>query len=160
MTELNTRESEITRASLLNRTMQNLREAWREVADWGGGLLPAAPSPHLPEKDIDGLKAQMRNCLEARGGEVSARARAAHLGRIYLALEPKGRKRFLQLLATEFDIDRKAVDRAAAKLQQAGDNAEERAKAERTLRQALQPPRLRLLTQLNALPEGFHFLVD
>ncbi len=160
MTELNTRESEITRASLLNRTMQNLREAWREVADWGGGLLPAAPSPHLPEKDIDGLKAQMRNCLEARGGEVSARARAAHLGRVYLALEPKGRKRFLQLLATEFDIDRKAVDRAAAKLQQAGDNAEERAKAERTLRQALQPPRLRLLTQLNALPEGFHFLVD
>lgn len=160
MTELNTRESEITRASLLNRTMQNLREAWREVADWGGGLLPAAPSPHLPEKDIDGLKAQMRNCLEARGGEVSARARAAHLGRIYLALEPKGRKRFLQLLATEFDIDRKAVDRAVAKLQQAGDNAEERAKAERTLRQALQPPRLRLLTQLNALPEGFHFLVD
>ena len=160
MTELNTRESEITRASLLNRTMQNLREAWREVADWGGGLLPAAPSPHLPEKDIDGLKAQMRNCLEARGGEVSARARAAHLGRIYLALEPKGRKRFLQLLATEFDIDRKAVDRAIAKLQQAGDNAEERAKAERTLRQALQPPRLRLLTQLNALPEGFHFLVD
>lgn len=160
MTELNTRESEITRASLLNRTMQNLREAWREVADWGGGLLPAAPSPHLPEKDIDGLKAQMRNCLEARGGEVSARARAAHLGRIYLALEPKGRKRFLQLLATEFDIDRKAVDRAVAKLQQAGDNAEEHAKAERTLRQALQPPRLRLLTQLNALPEGFHFLVD
>ena len=161
MTELNTRESEITRASLLNRTMQNLREAWREVADWGGGLLPAAPSPHLPEKDIDGLKAQMRNCLEARGGEVSARARAAHLGRIYLALEPKGRKRFLQVLAaSEFDIDRKAVDRAVAKLQQAGDNAEERAKAERTLRQALQPPRLRLLTQLNALPEGFHFLVD
>ncbi|KAB2933090.1 MAG: malonyl-CoA decarboxylase [Candidatus Contendobacter sp.] len=160
MTELNVRESEITRASLLNRTMQNLREAWREVADWGGGLLPAAPSPHLPEKDIDALKAQMRDCLEARGGEVSARARAAHLGRIYLALEPKGRKRFLQVLAAEFDIDRKAVDRAVAKLQQAGDAAEERARAERALRQALQPPRLRLLTQLNALPEGFHFLVD
>jgi malonyl-CoA decarboxylase len=140
--------------------MQNLREAWREVADWGGGLLPAAPSPHLPEKDRDVLKAQMRDCLEARGGEVSARARAAHLGRIYLALNPKGRKRFLQVLATEFDIDRKAVDRAAAKLQQAGDNIEERTKAERALRQALQPPRLRLLTQLNALPEGFHFLVD
>jgi malonyl-CoA decarboxylase len=160
MTELNVRESEITRASLLNRTMQNLREAWREVADWGGGLLPAAPGPHLPEKDIDGLKAQMRNCLEARGGEVSARARAAHLGRIYLALNARGRKRFLQILATEFDIDRKALDRAAAKLQQAGDDIEERAKAERALRQALQPPRLRLLTQLNALPEGFHFLVD
>ena len=128
MTELNVRESEITRASLLNRTVQNLREAWRDVADWGGGLLPAAPGPHLPEKDIDALKAQMRNCLEARGGEVSARARAAQLGRIYLALNARGRKRFLQILATEFDIDRKAVDRAVAKLQQAGDDTEERAK--------------------------------
>ena len=160
MTELTIREPEITRASLLNRTMQNLREAWREVADWRGGLLPTAPSPNLPDKDREALKGQMRDCLEARGGEVSARARAANLGRIYLSLNARGRKRFLQILATEFDIDRKAVDQATAKLQQAGDNTEERAKAERALWQALQPPRLRLLAQLNALPEGFHFLVD
>jgi malonyl-CoA decarboxylase len=159
MTDLIIRESEITRASLLNRTMQNLREAWREVADWRGGLLSSAPSPNLPNKDTEALKAQMSDCLEARGGEVSARARAANLGRIYLSLNAKGRKRFLQILATEFDIDRKAVDQAAAKLQQAGNDAGERAKAERALRQAL-PPRLRLLAQLNALPEGFHFLVD
>ena len=161
MTELTSREPEVTtRDNLLNRTMQNLREAWRDVADWRGGLLSTAPSPNLPDKDAEALKAQMRDCLEARGGEVSARARAANLGRIYLSLNAKGRKRFLQILATEFDSDRKAVDRAAAKLQQAGDNLEERVKAERALRQALQPPRLRLLTQLNALPEGFHFLVD
>ncbi|HOB60727.1 MAG TPA: malonyl-CoA decarboxylase [Candidatus Competibacteraceae bacterium] len=160
MTELATREPEISRASLLNRTMQNIREAWREVADWRGGLLSTAPSPNLPEKDVEAMQAQMRDCLEGRGGEVSARARAANLGRIYLSLNAQGRKRFLQILATEFDIDRKAVDKAAAKLQQAGENAEDRAKAERALRQALQPPRLRLLTQFNALPEGFHFLVD
>ena len=161
MTELTTREPELTtRDSLLNRTMHNLREAWREVADWRGGLLSAAPGPNLPDKDKEALKAQMRDCLEGRGGEVSARARAANLGRIYLSLNARGRKRFLTILATEFDIDRKAVDKATAKLQQAGDNTEERAKAERALRQALQPPRLRLLAQLNALPEGFHFLVD
>jgi len=35
-----------------------------------------------------------------------------------------------------------------------------RLKAERQLRRALQPPRLRLLTQFNALPEGVKFLVD
>ena len=29
MSELTTREPEVTRASLLNRTMYNLREAWR-----------------------------------------------------------------------------------------------------------------------------------
>jgi malonyl-CoA decarboxylase len=161
MTELKTREPEVaTRDSLLDRTMHNLREAWREVADWRGGLLSTASSPNLSEKDAEALKAKMRDCLEARGGEVSARARAANLGRIYLGLNAKGRRRFLKILATEFDINRKAVDKAAAKLQQAGDNAEERAKAERALRQALQPPRGRLLAQLNALPEGFHFLVD
>ena len=160
MTELNAREAEITRANLLNRTMRNLRDAWRDMADWGGGLLSNAPSPNLPEKEVETLKEQMRDCLRERGGEVSARARAASLGRGYLSLSAKGRKRFLQILATEFDVDHKAVDKAAAKLLQAGDQAEERAKAERALRQALQPPRLRLLAQLNALPEGFHFLVD
>lgn len=161
MTELTTREPEITtRDSLLDRTMQNLREAWRDVADWRGGLLSTTPNPNLPDKDADALKNQMRDCLEARGGEVSARARAANLGRLYLSLNAKGRKRFLKILATEFDSDHKAVDKAAEQLRQAGDNSEERAKAERALRQALQPPRGRLLAQLNALPEGFHFLVD
>lgn len=160
MTELTLREAEITRANLLNRTVYNLREAWREMADWREGLFSAAPGPNLPEKDAEALKAQMRDCLEARGGEVSARARAANLGRAYLSLNAQGRQRFLQILATEFDIDRKAVDQAVAAVQQAGDDARARAKAERELRQVLQPPRLRLLAQLNALPEGFLFLVD
>ena len=70
MSELTTREPEVKRASLLNRTMYNLREAWREMADWREGLF-AAPSPNLPEKDMEALKDQMRDCLEARGGEVS-----------------------------------------------------------------------------------------
>ncbi|MDZ7622434.1 MAG: malonyl-CoA decarboxylase N-terminal domain-containing protein, partial [Candidatus Competibacteraceae bacterium] len=160
MTELTIRESEISRANLLDRTMHNLREAWRDMADWREGLFSAAPSPHLPDKDAEALKIQMRDCLEGWGGEVSARARAASLGRIYLSLNAQGRKRFLQVLASEFDIDRQAVDKAAAALQKAGDDFKERARAERALRQALQPPRLRLLAQLNALPEGFLFLVD
>ncbi len=161
MNELKIREPEVaTRDSLLNRTMHNIREAWREVADWHGGLLSTASNPNLPEKDADALKSKMRDCLEARGGEVSARARAANLGRIYLALNAKGRKRFLRILATEFDIDRDAMDKAVSELQQVVDNVEERNKAERVLRQILQPPRGRLLAQLNALPEGFHFLVD
>ncbi len=160
MTETTTRVPEATRDSLLERTMQNLREAWREMADWRGGFVSTAPGPNLPDKDAEALKSQMRDCLEARGGEVSARAWAANLGRIYLSLNAQGRKRFLQILASEFDIDRMAVDRAIATLQQPAAQAGERAHAERALRQALQPPRLRLLTQLNALPEGFHFLVD
>ena len=159
MSESIAHELKISRANLLDRTMHNLREAWRDMADWSEGLF-AAPNPNLPEKDMEALKEQMHDCLMARGGEVSARARAANLGRIYLSLNAQGRKKFLQILAQEFDIDRKAVNKAAAALQKAEEDNDERAKAERTLRQALQPPRLRLLTQLNALPEGFHFLVD
>ena len=45
MTELTIQEPETVRASLLDRTMSNLREAWREVADWSGGLVTAAPGP-------------------------------------------------------------------------------------------------------------------
>ncbi|MCC6135725.1 MAG: malonyl-CoA decarboxylase [Candidatus Contendobacter sp.] len=159
MTELTIQEPETVRASLLDRTMSNLREAWREVADWSGGLVTAAPGPSLPDKDAETIKSQMRDCLEGRGGEVSARARAANLGRAYLSLNAEGRKRFLRILATDFDINRKSVDKAVATLQKA-DDPKDRAKAERALREVLQPPRLRLLAQLNALPEGFLFLVD
>lgn len=162
MTEPTTpQETPITRANVLDRTMQNLREAWREVAEWRGGLLSATPNPNLPEKDVEMLKGKMRDCLEGKGGEVSARARAANLGRIYLSLNAAGRKRFLQLLATEFDVDHKAVDGAVTRFQEAqSTGGQGLAQAERALRQALQPPRLRLLTQFNTLPEGFHFLVD
>lgn len=148
------------RASFFNRTVQNLREVWRDMADRTTGIFSAAPSPHLPDKDIEPLKAQMRDCLEARGGEVSARSRAAGLGRTYLSLDAQGRKRFLQLIAHEFGVDRGAVERAVANLEQVNGDVAERIKAERDLRKALRPPWLRLLTQFNGLPEGVHFLVD
>ena len=101
----------------------------------------------------------MLSCLDGRGGEVTARARAAELGRTYLALNPGGRERFLRLLASEFDTDHDAVDRCCAGLA-AVDTTAERIAAERALRAALLPPRVTLLRQFNALPEGVKFLVD
>jgi malonyl-CoA decarboxylase len=101
----------------------------------------------------------MLSCLDGRGGEVTARARAAALGRAYLALNPAGRERFLRLLGEEFATDRGAVDAGCAALAAAVDPAA-RAAAEHTLRAALTPPRVTLLRQFNALPEGVKFLVD
>src|SRR3546814_4804504 len=92
----------------------------------------------------------MRDCLEARGGEVSARMRAAALGRIYLEQDAEGRQRFLTVLAREFSVSANAVDEAVAHYQAAASDTE-RLKAESRLRRTLQPPRLRLLTQFNAL---------
>ena len=101
----------------------------------------------------------MRACLETRGGEVSARARAAAVGRAYLALDAVGRGRFLGVLAQDFDVDRAAVDAAIIAVQRASDTTT-RLQAEAVLRRALVAPRVRLLTQFNALPEGVKFLVD
>ncbi len=95
----------------------------------------------------------MRDCLDARGGEVSARARAAALGQTYLALSAAGRERFLQLLANEFDIDH-ARSRAACQRLVHARGEDEKRRIERALRQALEPPRVRLLTQFNALPRA------
>lgn len=152
--------AESTRVSLLNRTVQNLRDAWRDLADRTSGIFSASPTPGLSDKDVEPLKTQMRDCLEGRGGEVSARSRAANLGRTYLSLNQKGRKRFLQILAHDFDVDRTAIEKAATALLQPDLELAHRIRIEEELRQALQPPRLHLITQFNGLPEGVHFLVD
>jgi malonyl-CoA decarboxylase len=76
-----------------------------------------------------------------------------------LALNPAGRERFLRVLATEFDVDRAAIDKCCSALATATSPAD-RVAAERALRVVLAPPRVRLLRQFNALPEGVKFLVD
>src|SRR5947208_411432 len=144
---------------VFDRTLANLRSAWREIALSARGVLSGAPRPDLPEDDAARLRQQMLSCLDGRGGEVTARARAAELGRSYLALNEAGRGRFLRLLASEFDTDHDAVDRCCAGLA-AVDTTAERIAAERALRAALLPPRVTLLRQFNALPEGVKFLVD
>jgi malonyl-CoA decarboxylase len=145
--------------TVVDRTLANLRNVWREIATSTRGVLSGAPRPDLPEDDAQRLRQQMQSCLDGSGGEVGARARAAELGRTYLALNQAGRERFLHLLAGEFDIDRAAVDRCCVRLA-AAKITTERAAAEQAMRAALTPPRLRLLRQFNALPEGVKFLVD
>jgi malonyl-CoA decarboxylase len=145
--------------NVFDRTLGNLRAAWRDIAESARVYIGSGPRPDLPANDAERLRAQMRACLEGKGGQVSARARAAELGRTYLALSSTGRERFLRLLAEEFDLDRSAVDGACAHLAAAQGEGERRA-AEQALRRALVPPRTRLLTQFNALPEGVKFLVD
>jgi malonyl-CoA decarboxylase len=145
--------------SVFDRTIGNLRHVWRDIAASARGVLTSAPRPDLSGDDADRLRGQLRDCLEGRGGEVTARARAAALGRTYLALNEAGRERFLRVLATEFDIDRPAVESTWERLRRTKTD-EERMRAERALRHSLDAPRVKLLTQFNALPEGVKFLVD
>jgi len=135
--------------------LKRLGNAWRDIA----GSFSGSVRPDLSnESDIRDLRDQMQAYLDAKGGEVSARARAASLGETYLSLDGEGRRRFLQLMADGFELDKEAVDDAIKNYQTA--TLEDRPRSEIKLRNALEPKRTRLLTQFNTLPEGVKFLVD
>ncbi len=138
--------SDIATPGLFDRALRRITAAWRDMAASVG-----------PEED-ESIAAQVRACLDGRGGEVSARNRAAKLAQTYLAADPKGRLDFLRTLA-DFDSDPATVAAAYAVVQDAKDPAE-RASAQANLRRALEPPRLKLLTQFTTIPDGRKFLVD
>lgn len=127
-------------ASLFDRALTRIASVWREMASAVGG-------------EDEGIEAQMQACLAGRGGEVSARNRAARLAQSYLAADAAGRREFLSTLAI-FDTDPTAIRAQAAELP--ADDPLALAK----LRRALEPPRRRLLTQFTSIPDGMRFLVD
>jgi malonyl-CoA decarboxylase len=135
--------SDVAVPGLLDRAIRRITTVWRDMAS---GV------------EEESISAQMRACLTGRGGEVSGRNRAAKLAETYQGLDEAGRTEFLRTLAS-FDSDPDAVAGAYAEVQAAGDPAE-RAVAKAALRRALEPPRLRLLTQFTTLPDGRKFLVD
>lgn len=141
--------------TLWTRTVNSVRRVWQDL---GATLDSDAIPAKLDGKAADMLLERMRACIDAEGGEVSARARAAQLGQYYLGLDADGRKRFLEILATNFGPDEAAVEKAIDTYHKAAD--EKRARARQALQDVLTPPRQALLTQFNALPEGVKFLVD
>jgi malonyl-CoA decarboxylase len=144
--------------TLLERGLRSLVGAWRGIA--GGDETAQLTRDGLGDpRGIERLRGLFADCLEARGGEVAARARAAALGRLYLGLDDAGKRAFLLTLAKDFAADDAVLDKAIADLQRA-DSPINRHRAERRLRLALTPPRQRLLTQFTALPQGVKFLVD
>ena len=135
-----------TAPGLFDRALRRLANVWRDMAAGVG------------TGDEEGVADLMRDCLEGRGGEVSARARAAKLAEMYLGLDTVGRLDFLRALAA-FDSDQDAVAQAYDALLAAPDPAAG-ARARAALRRALEPPRVRLLTQFTTIPDGMKFLVD
>jgi malonyl-CoA decarboxylase len=133
--------------SLVDRALRRVTGLWRDMADRVGG-----------RDEPEDIASQMQACLAARGGEVSARARAAKLAAAYRGFAEAERVNFLRILAG-FDADPKAVERAIAEWTQAADGPA-KAAAKVRLRRALESPRVRLLTQFTAIPDGMKLLVD
>lgn len=113
----------------------------------------------LTARGLEQLRAQLKECAEGVGGEVSARTRAAKLADTYLHLNDEGRQRFLRLIALEFGPDPARVASAHAAYQQAVGTPEQW-RAEAAMRMAMRSSRIRILTQFNAIPQGVKFLVD
>ncbi len=142
---------------ILNRALRRFSRAWRR-GDKGRSLKDGVAA-QLQDQDARLVRRKIDACLEARGGEVSARARAAELGETYLTLNAEGRRRFLVILARDYGIDHGALETAIADRAQAkGPGAIRRADV--ALKNALVSPRVRLLSQFNGLDEGVKFLVD
>lgn len=141
---------------LWDKTLRRIRLIW-PLGEQAG--LKHSIEASLPDHDLQKVRERINACLEGRGGEVSARTRAAELGETYLVLNSEGRKRFLQLLATDFDANDQAIEDIIAKRLLCTD-AEERRHLNLELRNQLVPPRTKLLTQFNELEEGVKFLVD
>ena len=145
--------------SRFERAWRRLMRVWRGTADRRRGDSIQDLAPDLPEGDLERVRKQIESCLAGRGGEVSARRRAAELGHSYGSLSEAGRERFLRLLASDYGIDQGAVRRLAGAVVEA-EEGEALDAAEDEMRRALVAPRVRLFTQFNALPEGVKFLVD
>lgn len=148
-----------SKAGFLDRTLRNLRKGWRGMAGVGYDAEHASSRPDLPDEDLQRLRGQMAACLEGKGGEVSARARAAALGHAYLALDATGKERYLRTLNDDFSAPTTDIRKAIKAYENAGDPVT-RAQAEAELRHSLESPRLKLLRQFNELPDGVKFLVD
>jgi malonyl-CoA decarboxylase len=144
--------------TLVERTLSNLVGAWHDIANSAARSVGLKSRP-AGNGDPKTTRKLMAECLEARGGEVSARMRAAELGRTYLELNAEGRGRFLSTLARDFALDPEVVSKAISAYQTETDPNAKLA-AEERLRREVIPPRVRLLKQFNALPEGVKFLVD
>jgi malonyl-CoA decarboxylase len=137
----------------------HIRRAWAGIL--GSDDLNSLPKldADLPPADAERVKRLMQECLAARGGEVSARQRAAVLGESYLTLSSSGRRNFLETLVDNFSVDREQVKTTARQLLETADDHSFQQVASR-MRETLISPQQSLLRQFNALPQGIKFLVD
>ncbi len=142
-----------SKEGLIGSTWAGLQLAWREIVR----VSTKANTPN--DSDPDTIRSQVRACLSQKGGEVSARNRAAGLARSYLGFSVEDRLEFLKILNNEFGADGDLITGAIDALQTAHTDTEIEL-CRYQLRRALEPARVRLLREFNTLQSGPRFLVE
>jgi len=147
-------ESDPSLAGISQETIKNIIKVWKESGD---DLPNFQQDIRLRDKDL--LLQLFSECIKEEGGEITRLAKVVHLAMIYINLSQNGKKKYLELLARNFDVDIDALDEKIRNLKIARDEAG-RILAEHLLSDALVPPRVKFLKQLINLPNGFIFLKD
>ena len=137
----------------LSGALQNVKTAWREVFRFSGRV------GNGRSNWSDTMRDRIDACLAGKGGEVSARFRAAELARSYLEMPMEDRLSFLKTLANDYGPDEQVIAQAVDALQSENDPDVADSKR-RALIAALKAPRVSLLRKFNALHSGPRFLVQ
>ncbi|MDD9331938.1 MAG: malonyl-CoA decarboxylase [Wolbachia sp.] len=125
------------------------------VRSWIGNIGPDLSN----SRDIYALILKMNECLNPKGGEVSARKNTVSLGNLYLNLSGEGKIKFLQTLAEKFNPNKIKIDEKI-KEYNSNQNPELSYKFEQDLIKILESPRSKILKQFISLPDGLKFIVD
>ncbi len=159
MTKKTDQEKDKSFAAFSRRTMNEILKTWQKIVSKTRMVVTGKLDPDLSGADEEHLRKKIHECVFARGGDISSRSRSVELGGIYLGLSKEGRQKFMKILARDFDIDQQKVTAVTREFQNAEDE-ESRVKVEMELSKTLIAPRVKLLKQFNALPNGFKFLID
>lgn len=148
------------KTKIFNRlTRGEFKQAWEGIIGMARKALTRKDGLDPRYENRDYLQRLIHDCIHARGGDVSARARTVELGAVYLHLSDQGRETFHDILAHDFDIDRELLADRIRELEEAS-NQKEAIKAEINLKKGLTPPRIILLKQFSSLPHGLKLLID
>ncbi|MDX1775526.1 MAG: malonyl-CoA decarboxylase [Desulfobulbales bacterium] len=148
------------KSEIVNRlTRGEFKKAWAGIIGMARKALKKTEGLDPRYEDRDHLRHLIHDCIYAKGGDVSARARTVELGAVYFHISEKGRETFHDILAHDFDIDRQALAEKIKELAEA-QNQKEAIAAEIDLKNALTPPRIILLKQFSSLPNGLKLLID
>ncbi|MBC8317940.1 MAG: malonyl-CoA decarboxylase [Desulfobulbaceae bacterium] len=140
-------------------TRDELSRKWQGIKQLARQALSKKKPSSVQYENKEDLKELISECINARGGDVSARIRTVELGTVYLGLSKVGRENFHNILARDFDVNAALLDQSITSLG-AAVSVEDRIKAEIALKNSLIPSRVQLLKQFSSLPNGFKFLID
>lgn len=156
---VDTPEESASRPVFNRLTKGDMKKAWHGLKNIARLTFGGANGVTLRDEKRANIKEAIGECIYAKGGDASARSRTVELGTIYLNLSEEGRDVFHDILAHDFDINREEVEACVEAWENAG-TPEARIKAEIRLKDALSPPRTRLLKKFSSLPNGLKFLID